>query len=613
MTDEIAARKDISGGNRDRMYRNSLRPSTLFGMTWLVFSLTAWMIWGIASFNERTPALDVPGVVVLAIAVTTLFMAILFLRRARRAGILASIVLHLLLLATTAGTIFGLFMGEDATAKMAAFCFGFLGMGLLGIALLVLHGEGMRRDLTQDSSSRIAGEPYRRRWIARVAMCGLGLLLAWAAWRVVPLLLAKPTIAVDYLSEANRLSQPPGYDPNLDAGPLYEKFFAEFKPLPDVLKDKWKSWPTEMDPFSIDALKRWSAANEPALPLLARIAQCPYWCCKMQSSSGALWDFNVPHLAEERLCAWGIVVLAKYKASQGQVSEAVDLLAGLHMMGMHRVQGRLAIEQLLGVALCTLAMDNLLAILDRHEVDAGTLKRLLKVFSSRLPGIDVPRFTETEHLYGLDWIQHTFTDDGHGDGRLIPGRLYEMRKNGPLSLSYAKALRICLNHPGRAATTRLLKESFEATKELAVRTPWQLHGAGTDYETELKKLEAGNSVLNDGSHLEARYIELCWRLKVSQWAGNATLAVLLHKAEQGGLPASLQELVDDGYLEQVPADPFSGGSIVYRATGDYFILYSVGVDLDDNGGVPATWQNIQEGKDRVFWPVHRDPLSQAGE
>jgi hypothetical protein len=580
-------------------------------MTWLVFSLTAWIVWGTASFSERTPALDVPGVAVLAIAVTTLFLAILFLRRARRAGILASIVLHLLLLATTAGTIFGVFVGEDAIAKMAPFCFGFLGVGLLGIALLVLHGEGMRRDLTPDSSSQTAGKPCQRCWITRAAVCGLGLLLAWAAWWIVPLLMAQPTIVVDYLSEANR-SQPPDYDPNLDAGPLYEKFFAEFKPLPDVLKDKWKSWPTDLDPCSVDALKLWSAANEPVLPLLTRIAQCPYLCCKMQSSSGALWDVNVPYLAEERLCSRGILALAKRKAGQGQVNEAVDLLADLHMMGMHRVQGRMAIEQFVGVALCTLAMDNLLAILDRHEVDAATLKRLVRVFSSRLPGFDLPRFTETEHLYTLDWIQHAFTDDGHGDGRLIPGRLYEMRKNGPLSLSYAKAFGVCLNHPGRAATVHQMEESFEARNGLAARTPRQLHDSGTDYETELKKLGAGNFVLNNGSHLEAWYFESCWRVKVSQGAGIAALAVLLHKAEQGSLPTSLQELVDDRYLEHVPADPFSGGSIVYKVTGDHFVLYSVGVDFIDNGGVPATWQDIGDGKDRVFWPVQRDPLSPAG-
>jgi hypothetical protein len=50
------------------------------------------------------------------------------------------------------------------------------------------------------------------------------------------------------------------------------------------------------------------------------------------------------------------------------------------------------------------------------------------------------------------------------------------------------------------------------------------------------------------------------------------------------LPDQLSELVQD-YLPAVPIDPFDGQPIRYRRTDDGFLLYSVGADRTDDGGV----------------------------
>jgi hypothetical protein len=66
----------------------------------------------------------------------------------------------------------------------------------------------------------------------------------------------------------------------------------------------------------------------------------------------------------------------------------------------------------------------------------------------------------------------------------------------------------------------------------------------------------------------------------------------------------LEKLVDGGYLKQLPADPFSGGALVYKKTDDGFTLYSVGLDMVDDGGAGTArnrWRD--EAKDAVFWPT----------
>lgn len=49
-------------------------------------------------------------------------------------------------------------------------------------------------------------------------------------------------------------------------------------------------------------------------------------------------------------------------------------------------------------------------------------------------------------------------------------------------------------------------------------------------------------------------------------------------------------------------DPFSGKDFGYRKQGKSFLLYSVGVNLQDDGG---KHDPLWEKDDFVFWPVQK--------
>lgn len=78
-------------------------------------------------------------------------------------------------------------------------------------------------------------------------------------------------------------------------------------------------------------------------------------------------------------------------------------------------------------------------------------------------------------------------------------------------------------------------------------------------------------------------------------AGNAvwlvTLALRAHRLERGEYPGVLRALVP-GFLRNVPSDPFGRGEALrYKRTGSTYLLWSIGPDELDNGGVPIDWEN----------------------
>lgn len=82
--------------------------------------------------------------------------------------------------------------------------------------------------------------------------------------------------------------------------------------------------------------------------------------------------------------------------------------------------------------------------------------------------------------------------------------------------------------------------------------------------------------------------------------GMAQVALLLkaYKGERGEYPESPEEL-EALMGQELPMDPFSGRPFVYRREGAGFLLYSLGGNLEDDGGVPAE-RRVREEDDIVM-------------
>lgn len=85
-----------------------------------------------------------------------------------------------------------------------------------------------------------------------------------------------------------------------------------------------------------------------------------------------------------------------------------------------------------------------------------------------------------------------------------------------------------------------------------------------------------------------------------QLLGLETLACIrAYQLERGRLPEALADLVP-AHLPEVPVDPWTGGSLLYRRIGDSFVLYAAGPNKQDDGGILShPWQ---DSPDQVLAP-----------
>jgi hypothetical protein len=91
------------------------------------------------------------------------------------------------------------------------------------------------------------------------------------------------------------------------------------------------------------------------------------------------------------------------------------------------------------------------------------------------------------------------------------------------------------------------------------------------------------------------------RTRVMRRLAMAALAVERFRLAEGRLPATLDEVAPK-YIDAVPIDPCTGDAVIYKVTGQGFIIYGTGPDQrDDGGNRPSPSEDqFKPGADAVF-------------
>ena len=468
---------------------------------------------------------------------------------------------------------------------------------------------------------------WARAIVRTVQGAGVMLLLfvVYTAW----FLHGKPAPTVDYLVMLNQMSRPQIADRD-NAWPRYEKAFAaivdpntdrevanmfrlagrpDFRGLADLPQEDQQ------------LITNWVAENNDALQEFAAAAATPYCHREYTYAPGARQGWLVfaamPNLNGFRTLGRLAILRSRVNLERGDVQQAIaDCLTSMRA-GRHLRSSKTLIEQLVGLALTDMGDEGILRIVRRAKFSAADLANLQRELalldSASSPFVDI----EGERAVILDTIQRVFTDCGPGGGHMAPASFADIREmettdgmhdflsNEPLVIA------VSMLHAGRNDTVAKVNWLFDEQAKLAKLSPYQRHVAQTPSDGDLLKSlpQYRYGMLHVMVPSVGRIATLAFRDRAVHEATVTVVALQRYRVEKGAYPASLDELKQAGYIDALPADPYSDGSLVYKVLDDRFTLYSVGPDFKDDGGKPGTdrkgntkmW-DAPTG-DAVFWPL----------
>jgi hypothetical protein len=471
--------------------------------------------------------------------------------------------------------------------------------------------------------------PLWRTVVAR-AFQTVGVLFVCFVLYIVWFLTGKPVVTTDYIAELNNMVRPVA-DESLNAAPLYNKAIKVFEDLPVDLSRVFQKKYYEATEEDKQLIGKWLTDNEQVLQQVIVGAEKPYYWQHYEGEE--MLSVLLPHLNGYRGLAKTLCWRSRLLAEKGRYEEAFNDIKACYRFGRH-VKGNVVVlvEQLVGIAIEALAVENLCSILIENHVDSETLTILQREFEQIMAGeVFVMNFSG-EKLFIYDEIQRCFTEDRFGGGHLYLTRVGRLSSIGDESVPspqniiiesiftpqvWPTAVKVLFFHPNKQQTREATDRFYAYCETIAQKTPAQIRAEGIDVEKETMKIIKDNVFLDILAPALQRASEMGHRHKSNVEATVTVLALQRYKADKGSYPDDLQQLITTGYLRQLPLDVYSDKPLVYRKTDDDFILYSFGEDFKDDGGKPRIesggrpklWGNYEGNSDAVFWPVPKSQIN----
>jgi hypothetical protein len=456
----------------------------------------------------------------------------------------------------------------------------------------------------------------------------IGIFLLVVGLRAVHLSVGKPNVEVDYVAWLNEKVRG-GRDESLNAKPYFDQAveLANEKVL-DELSETYPEVPAELTEKQETAIRKFLKGNEDSFRCLRQaVEHSHYWMEYQQipltelppgTSSYALTSRSILESMDNSMFTSEVVngllhtlkpyrhmsarmaVQITWDIHQGNYESALQDCLVLQKFGIYLQLGRTIIEPLVGRSVESQGNARMFQVLDRAELSSDDLLHLQKQIEGFYENAVSQWDFSLEKAFWYDYVQRTFTDDGKGGGRMLPRGI-------PLVVNdYQDVLKgFLLGYPDRREVIAKIDDFFDRQRKVSEKTPWQLQVVGFDLLKFKENMDVGLLMKIEMGAIN-RVGELFWRLRTERAALLTVLALKRWRIEQGVYPVQLAELIESGYVKQLPKDPYSEGILRYKRQGEDFVLYSVGVDFEDDEGTrdpEELWGWGEEGGDRVFWPL----------
>lgn len=385
----------------------------------------------------------------------------------------------------------------------------------------------------------------------------------------------------------------------------------ENKTLPADLNDEYREVLDAAPPYEFsEAFLDWFGTTELERNLVhegAAMEQCQFPVMTGRPGGKMLYSLMLPHLAAMRNFARLLLIEAKVHQSQGRPEDAADSLTTAMRLGCHAGSEPLLISGLVGIACNRIAskgMENLLASEVLEAEALAELQQTLAEIAPRLPGRST--WVPMERAASLQVVDILMKKPGEALGMFgtDPGRLSRLQGG----LLGTRAWRILL--PDRTMK-RDFNSFYDMMEGMAEAPPWVALRAWHERPMEERLAEQvadwnimAGMLLPGLSRADMEFI----RMNAHHAALQLNVALRRFKVANETYPETLDALMP-AFMESLPPDPFSGEPFHYELKDGEWKLWSVGANLEDDGGLavdhvqPDTpgdmvWTSeIEEGKE----------------
>ncbi|MGA2230281.1 MAG: hypothetical protein ABSH22_05225 [Tepidisphaeraceae bacterium] len=357
-----------------------------------------------------------------------------------------------------------------------------------------------------------------------------------------------------------------------NAAPLYEKAF-------DLLRgdhpDDLQSWPPgHGNTFIPDepAMKAYLARQSKTIALLRRAAMLPS-CRFEQDLQSVFLDPLLAQLNVERAAAGVLGLDACNEASSGRVAAALQDVMDMKRMSRQFGQRPMMISGLVAIGIDDLAgrtLQYVLPFVTRPQELADV--NFDDISAMRLA---MRRAWQGEEYYGLSNIRAM----AGGTMTLMPSTSQEK----------TPAMSEIMPFPLRDF---MLPDEIDAYLDLLYRVQQMTLEPYFKAESGLSELK--ESAIPGRPHkgllvylLNSAFLHSLATIATAEALDSCdqtALAMTRYRLDHGAFPSHLADLVP-AYLDAVPLDPFDGNPLRFVVKGNRWIVYSIGPDGVDNGGV----------------------------
>ncbi len=403
---------------------------------------------------------------------------------------------------------------------------------------------------------------------------------------------------VNYLDWMNAQRQT---DPQAER--LYQQAFAAYVPPPELPGESENLLDRALDddPAALadPRLAEWLASNQAALDAYRSATQYEYRGGVLESEDGSMLGALLPQLAPMRQLAKANVATGRLAESQGRFDDAANAYLDTLDAGGQAGAGTTLIEGLVGQAVQGLATEAMLDLM------AGDVDDTLDYTALRddLAGVAAPRpIVETfqfERAMVMDVVQRTTElDPATGEPRFGVSGIAQMQAMlsmpGETTSNDARTLALSASKPGESL--RQVNDAYDRMSS-ALGQPYPQGRDGlSQIEQELSTRTGvgADPLVGVLTPALSRASFLYTRGETNRRATTLVSELKAYKQQFGSYPDSLATLGTSSIV-----DPFTGQSFAYRREGDSFVLYSLGGNGVDDGGVH---DRRGEQGDLVIWP-----------